>query len=394
MSEIEDNILSLEQARKKRSRLKLVRKLLIFLTVLIMAVLMILVGNYFKDVDYESLLNEQLLGSGAQTFPVSIPAGKALSLQVKGSNLAVGTSTGFLLLDKNGKRINVLTHAFTNPQIALGKNRQLYYDLGGRDLLIYSGSRKLHNIRYDFPIYGALLSGNDTMAVVTGSERYIAQMSILDKSFTTIYEWYSYETNVVDMSFSKNSSAIAVGGLTAENGAVKTSIYLFKLNKEKEVFKKDFPGITLIKVDYKPNGRIYVVTDAKLIVLDEQGETVMTYDYGGRQLLSYSTGADDVTLLQLRELGQVTESNIVAVDIKGELINQRINLTVRQLNIDSKGVVAIITAVDGVYVCPLEGDLKGTLSLMSGSSGFVGSAFIGGDIYTLDTNAVSKLEQP
>src|SRR5699024_8905017 len=89
-----------------------------------------------------------------------------------------------------GSEVRTIQPGYARPAISVGNTRFVLYDRAGTELRVESRTRTLHTITTEQGIMLCSLSANGTLAVVTESDRYVAELQVLDPTrYRTVFTW-------------------------------------------------------------------------------------------------------------------------------------------------------------------------------------------------------------
>lgn len=135
--------------------------------------------------------------------------------------------------------------------------------------------------------------------------------SIWDEHGNEIFTWQS-TSMVVSLALSPDGRHAAVCSLSAENGAVVTSLSLLDLQNPKLVFKEDFPEEFGYVAMFGPSS-ILLITDQSVKSVGDSGRVREEFDFEGRQIQRYAAGGENLVLV-LGGSRYMRSSQIVVLD--------------------------------------------------------------------------------
>ncbi len=206
-----------------------------------------------------------------------------------------------LVYSAYGSRILSLQPSYARPALAVGGTHFVVYNRAGTELTVCSRTRSLYTQAFDTGILLCAMSNNNSLAVVTESGRYAAQVRVFDASMRQLYSWEMPQTNgtPIVLDFSPDSRRFAAGMLSAKDGQLSCAVYFMNTDADAEgpVYTAD-QGSMLLRLDWQSEGRVMAVFDTYLAVLDPRtGAETARYDYGGATLQSAAPGRRQTALL-------------------------------------------------------------------------------------------------
>ena len=146
------------------------------------------------------------------------------------------------------------------------------------------------------------LSANGTVAVVTESDRYVAQLQVLDPtSFEPLYTWKMTQEDGIPLAvaFAPDNRRFAVGTVAARDGQLASSVCLTGISGQEEpLLYTAESGSMLVRLHWLSGSRLLAVFDTYLALLDGRtGAELARCDYGGAELLGVSVQDGTAALL-------------------------------------------------------------------------------------------------
>lgn len=268
---------------------------------------------------------EIVAGSGSgDGFPVTVAKSSTVDFKGMGDNSAVLSKTSFLILSSAGKELAHRQHGFSNPIMKVNKRKALIYDSGGHDIKIESRVKTLAPFKFDNKILTAAIGADNTVAVVTDSNTYIAEMTVFRQDFfsdnyTEIYKWYSWDLYIVDVAVAPDGKSAAVAAVSTDLGEIKSVVLVFDFNKSKPIGRKEYPGTLLLSVCYTGRNTIAVIGDNLASTISTDGSTIEEKIYTGKNLSCFFSDGLSGAALVLSESAQQAGSTLDIINLKGEI---------------------------------------------------------------------------
>lgn len=120
--------------------------------------------------------------------------------------------------------------------MAVGGTHFVVYNRAGSELQVSSRTKALYTKTFDNSILLCAMSNNNTLAVVTESGRYAAQLQIFDPSFRQTYSWEmtQNEGTPIAVAFSPDNRQFAAGTLAARQGQLGCKVYFMSTSSNSE----------------------------------------------------------------------------------------------------------------------------------------------------------------
>ena len=233
------------------------------------------------------------------------PANTGISEPIQIANLAGGfvelDSEDVVVYSAYGTKVRSFQPGYARPVLAVGGTHFVVYNRAGNELQVSSRTRALYTQNFDNSILLCAMSNNNTLAVVTESGRYAAQLQLFDPSFRAIYSWQMTQTEgtPIAVDFSPDNRQFAVGTLAARQGQLGCKIYFMSSSSDTEGPAYDASqGSMLLSLDWQTENRVVAVFDTYIAVLDPRtGTETARYDFGGATLQSAAPGQRQTALL-------------------------------------------------------------------------------------------------
>ena len=206
-----------------------------------------------------------------------------------------------LVYSAYGSKILSLQPSYARPVLAVGGTRFAVYNRAGNELTVCSRTRTLYSQNFDSGILLCAMSNNNSLAVVTESGRYAAQVRIYDPSMRQTYSWEMTQSDgtPIAVDFAPDSRKFAAGMLAAREGQLSCSVYFMSTDADTEgpVYTAQ-QGSMLLRLDWQSESRVMAVFDTYIAVLDPRtGTETARYDFGGATLQSAAPGRRQTALL-------------------------------------------------------------------------------------------------
>ena len=238
-------------------------------------------------------------GSG---WPASTGIDSPLRIEELAGGFVEMDSRDVAVYSAYGSQIRTIQPGYARPALAVGNTRFVLYDRAGTSLRVESRTRTLHTMTTSQAILLCALSANGTVAVVTESDRYVAQLQVLDPtSFEPLYTWKMTQEDGIPLAvaFAPDNRRFAVGTVAARDGQLASSVCLTGISGQEEpLLYTAESGSMLVRLHWLSGSRLLAVFDTYLALLDGRtGAELARCDYGGAELLGVSVQDGTAALL-------------------------------------------------------------------------------------------------
>ena len=186
-----------------------------------------------------------------------------------------------------GAKIRTIQPGYARPALAVGNTRFVLYNRAGKELTVQSRTRQLYAKSFNNAIMLCEMAQNGTLAVVTESDRYAAEVMVYDASFSgDPFTWKLTSTDgtPIALSFATDNHRFAAATVAARDGQLRTTVRMMNTNSDTAgPFYVADTGSVILKLKWISN-----VSD---------GTESARYDYGGATLQNVSISGRSTALL-------------------------------------------------------------------------------------------------
>lgn len=241
------------------------------------------------------------LNRGSGGWPVNTGISEPLQIQELAGGFVELGAEDVVVYSAYGNKVYAFQPGYARPVLAVGGTRFVVYNRAGNELQVSSRTRSLFTRTFDNGILLCAMSNNNTLAVVTESGRYTAQLQIFDPSFRETYSWQmtQNEGTPIAVDFAPDNRRFAAGTLAARDGQLSCNVYFMDTadTEEGPVYTAT-QGSMLLLLDWQSDSRVVAVFDTYIAVLDPRTATeTARYDFGGATLQSAAPGIRQTALL-------------------------------------------------------------------------------------------------
>jgi len=317
---------SIELYRAKRKKQKRKRRMIIFLSILVIAFLGIF-GYYTVDI----ISNSSHGKNGA--FPVKLNGDLILQNQMMGERIVILNDKKLLFYNHQGKLITEVGHSYFNPAISCSSNKALLYDIKGTTFSVETdrGTDFIQNISNDIII--GKIAENGNIAIVSEDDRYSCRLTIYNSKGSEIFKWYLADKYITSLDFTDSGGGCVVAALGVNNGYTETYVYKLDFSKDKEQYQTTITGSAPLMVNVMGN-KTHIVCDNQAVVLDKNGGQLNSVVFN--QPLKQTVAASGRYTVMLFGKDVKSTSEIIVYDANLSEVG-KISNTERIRKIDSDG---------------------------------------------------------
>ncbi|MCL2856905.1 MAG: DUF5711 family protein [Oscillospiraceae bacterium] len=337
------------------NRLRTKRKRGLFLRRLI--ILALIAGLIFAARSMGTMLVEHQLPTLAQNFfgrlggpgfPVRMPAGNLEQVRALGSDIAVINGANLHLYGRNGRELLSAQRVGQGAVLLTAGNRMLTYTVGGQAFTIHFQNRQILEGEHDSPIRAAALGRTGNYAIVSSTMQFRSQLIVFNEQFGERFRRNTSEL-VAMVALCPSGNEVAAGSFATQGGELYSTVTAFVFDREEPLVRMEFHGEFILGLEYLNYGRIAVITDHGLRVIDTgAGRIVGSHDIVGGAVASSRVGDGQILLL-----GENPENRVQTAILFGESGQELGRATpqqaVRDMQVGSIGVFILTTGGITVY---------------------------------------------
>lgn len=242
-----------------------------------------------------------------------VTSGNFLSMD---KDLVYVSDTSLVRLNRNADVVFDRSHSYYHPIVRMGGEYLLVYNVGSTGFRIDNQKETLRSEDAENTIMAADVAENGRYALVTETKGYPSLLSVYKDDGSLQYKYSFSNCYVTDIALSDDGSKAAAIGVTANEGALVSEVYLLNLSDETPMAIVQCEGTMLMAVEYTSDGRALAVGDDRVISVNESGE-MTAYEYGNRKLAGYDFNESRV-LVALSPYDTASASLLAVVNSRGE----------------------------------------------------------------------------
>ena len=350
-----------------------VKKILIGVCIALAAGLIVFAFANRDNLTWDNISNwwtYDVLGNAGNGYPVNL-----IGTEVKSGNFAVNqghvayaSDTSFVTLISTGSEVANVQLRYSKPVMKSSGNRFLTYGIGTTGYQIQDFDGMLYSGEAEGAIYTADISSNGVYGIVTEGSGYLSVLYVFNSNNNRIYKYSFSEYYINSISLNSDGSGCVACGITSDNGAVKTGVYVLDFTKEEPVSQYSINGDTIVDSDYLNDNRIVLVGQSSSYVIKRGEENYVTVEYDSKTLANYCFNPDTNSFaLALSKSGDGRSCAIEIYNDNGEKTS----------------------SIDTDYGAESISLYKGTVAILDGNTAY-GFNSEGTQLYSCDTGTGSK----
>ena len=224
-------------------------------------------------------------------YPVQTGVTELYQLEeMNGGFVAMGEES-CVVYSAGGNRLRAIQPGYARPAVAVGTHRFVIYNRSGTELRVESRTQTLYTKTCANGILLCDMARGGTLAVVTGHNRYVAELTVYSSLMEPLLVWDMVEAEgtPVRLAFSADGRRLAVATLTASGGRLVSNLYLLNTQKEGETLLAAVYDAVPMGLVWRSSGELLLLYDDHAAVYSAStGEETARYDYEGAELTNWS----------------------------------------------------------------------------------------------------------
>lgn len=257
--------------RKKSANVKWIRRIMhVFFIVFVFAY----IYNYYDSYTLDSLKRTASYISLAHKSDVSEVT---IDVSTKNSSKTYAFGSGIINVDDDfatffnlaGEIDSEIAINYQNPNVALGKNHAIIYDLGFYNLAIANSYGALYKMETQYRILGMGIDDNENYVIITDEMGYIGSVATFNSKNEQTFKWSTSTYNVINAKIDGNN--LLTMNMYQDGINFKSNVILFDISKGESIFEYAFDDQFPIDAHIFPNGNICVVFQNQITFLSSTG---------------------------------------------------------------------------------------------------------------------------
>ncbi len=350
-----------------------VKKILIGVCIALAAGLIVFAFANRDNLTWDNISNwwtYDVLGNAGNGYPVNL-----IGAEVKSGNFAINqghvayaSDTSFVTLNSTGSEVANVQLRYSKPVMKSSGNRFLTYGIGTTGYQIQDFDGMLYSGEAEGAIYTADITSNGVYGIITEGSGYLSVLYVFNSNNNRIYKYSFSEYYINSITLNSDGSGCVACGITSDNGAVKTGVYVLDFTKEEPVSQYSINGDTIVDSDYLNDNRVVLVGQSSSYIIKRGEENYVTVKYDSKTLANYCFNPDTNSfVLALSKSGDGRSCVIEIYNDNGEKTS----------------------SIDTDYGAESISLYKGTVAILDGNTAY-GFNSEGTQLYSCDTGTGSK----
>ncbi len=350
-----------------------VKKILIGVCIALAAGLIVFAFANRDNLTWDNISNwwtYDVLGNAGNGYPVNLVGTEVRSgnFAVNQGHVAYASDTSFVTLNSTGSEVANVQLRYSKPVMKSSGNRFLTYGIGTTGYQIQDFDGMLYSGEAEGAIYTADITSNGVYGIITEGSGYLSVLYVFNSNNNRIYKYSFSEYYINSITLNSDGNGCVVCGITSDNGAVKTGVYVLDFTKEEPVSQYSINGDTIVDSDYLNDNRVVLVGQSSSYIIKRGEENYVTVKYDSKTLANYCFNPDTNSFaLALSKSGDGRSCIIEIYNDNGEKTS----------------------SIDTDYGAESISLYKGTVAILDGNTAY-GFNSEGTQLYSCDTGTGSK----
>lgn len=256
-----------EKVKKGKRKLNKKAKLILTISVVVISLLLIVfaaaqnLGNMTITQMAENVKSYFMSLGAGDGFPYSMDALEIRDIKIYNSNLHILTSDKTITLNQTAKEIMPQEHPYSNPAMKSKGTGFIVYDLDSARFRVMNNTEITHEGEAAGKITAGAIGKSGNYALGTYGDTVQSLLTVYNKKNEEIFIWRFKSERITDISLSDNGKFAAVATVDVKDGEISSKLYVFDFKSSEYVSCFDYPGTTLVKVDYVKGKNIVAIGD-------------------------------------------------------------------------------------------------------------------------------------
>ena len=364
----------LEDYEQERTNIspKAVKKIIIAVAIALVAGLLVLAFANRDKLSPENLSmwwSYEVLGNGGKGYPVELVGSevKKGNFAVNQSRVAYASDTSFVTLNSSGKEIANVQLRYSKPVMKSGENRFLTYGLGDTGYQILTYDKELYAGTAEGVIFTGDIAPNGNCCLVTEGNGFLSELYAFDRNNNRIYKYSFSEYYINSVAINSDGSGCVACGITSNNGAMRTGIYVLDFSKEEPVGKYTIENDSILDSRYISGRRIALVGENASYVVKVGEEDYASVKYEGKLTNYCFSPSTRSYAIALSKSGDGRSCTLIRYNDNGDVQTQIDTEKGAESFSVFKGTMAVLDG-NTIYTFNSEGNITNTCDAGTGAT--------------------------
>lgn len=303
---------------------KAVKKIVLGVIAVLLAGLVVLAFANRDKLTWDNLSvwwNYDVLGNAGKGFPVNIIGSEvdARNFSVNQGRVAYASDTSFVTLNSSGSEVANVQLRFSKPVMKSADNRFLTYGIGESSYQIQDFDKNNYSGEAEGVIYTGDIAQNGVYCLVTEGNGYFSQLCAFDQKHNRVFKYSFSEYYITSVSINRDGTRCVACGMTSDDGAVKTGVYVLDFKKDKPVSQYSIKGDAVMDSKYIGGNHAVLIGEKSAYLVTDGAEDYKTVSYKDKLLVNYCfSPSSNSFALALSKSGDGRKCSLFAYNENGD----------------------------------------------------------------------------
>ena len=287
----------------------------------------------------------EVLGNAGGSYPVDL-----IGSEVKSGNFAVNqgrpayaSDTSFVTLNTTGREVANVQLRYSKPIMKASENRFLTYGLGDKNYQIQNFEKNLYSGEAENKLYAGDIASNGIYCLVTESSGYLTELFAFDSNNNRLFKYSFSEYYIISVALNPDGSGCIACGITSDNGAVKTGVYVLDFEQSEPISKYEISNDTVLDCKYLSSKRAVLIGETASYIVKIGEDDYTTISYEDKPIANYCFNKDTKSFaLALSKSGDGRSCTLISYNDNGDVISTIDTNSGAESMSMYKGVIAVL----------------------------------------------------
>ena len=334
----------------------------------------------------------EVLGNAGGSYPVDL-----IGSEVKSGNFAVNqgrpayaSDTSFVTLNTTGREVANVQLRYSKPIMKASENRFLTYGLGDKNYQIQNFEKNLYSGEAENKLYTGDIASNGIYCLVTESSGYLTELFAFDSNNNRIFKYSFSEYYIISVALNPDGSGCIACGITSDNGAVKTGVYVLDFEQSEPISKYEISNDTVLDCKYLSSKRAVLIGETASYIVKIGEDDYTTISYEDKPIANYCFNKDTKSFaLALSKSGDGRSCTLISYNDNGDVISTIDTNSGAESMSMYKGVIAVL---DGNMIYAFDSGGRQIHSSFAGTGAKALILISDSEAYVMSVNQLRRID--
>ena len=272
-----------------------------------------------------------------QAAPFTHAGGSKMSISHLGGGILMSSATGARYYALDGTLYAEEILPLDNPVLCASSSTGVVYDAGGQSLFVFENGQEVSDLSLAEGISLLSVRPNDSgwLAVTAQQSGYKGAVTVYDGSHQPVIQISLSSTFVVDAAVSPDCKTVAVVTMDQAGGSFYSRLLFYPVDQTEPSAQVELGNIVCLDLDYE-SGRVWVLGEDELLIVDSGDETIQTYSFSRSYLKGCDLQGEGFALLLTGQYRAGSATQALIIDSEGQIV-QALDLSGQVLDYSAAG---------------------------------------------------------